>query len=132
MSTLRRALYLLAAVWALAGAAFALFPRLVLVALLDQPPFPTYAWLRLAGIQGVGLAMLMVLVAHRVQELWWWAWAFAFVAVTTCVVLLLNAAFGLGPGESALIWWVLAAVALALAAMLLYALAKTSQENPII
>jgi hypothetical protein len=74
--------------------------------------------------------MLMVLVAHRVEELWWWSWAFAFVTVVTAAVVLLNAAFGLGPGESGALWWIFAAVGVLFSLGLLFGLYEASREQP--
>ncbi len=107
-------------------------PRLVLVNLFGQPPFRDYAWLRVLGLHAFGLAMLMVLVAHRLEELWWWSWAFALVAAGTAAVVVLNAAFGLAPGQSSLLWWVLSAVTLIFAFGLLYGLAASSKERPLL
>ena len=130
MNFLRRALYLQAGVWAVAGVALAAAPRLVLVTLFDQPPHQQFAWVRLVGMQSVGLALLMVLVAHRVEELWWWSWAFAIATVASAAVALLNAAFGLGPHESGVLWWVLAGVAVLFSLGLLYGLHAASREQP--
>jgi hypothetical protein len=130
MNTLRRVLYLEAGVWAVAGAALALAPRFVLVTLFDQPPYGEFAWLRLYGIQAVGLAMLMVLVAHRIEQLWWWSWAFALVTAGTGAVVVLNAAFGMSPRQSSVVWWLFALVALAFAFGLLYGLFVSSKEQP--
>jgi hypothetical protein len=130
MNTLRRVLYLEAGVWGLAGAALALAPRFVLVSVFDQPPYREFAWLRLYGIQAVGLAMLMVLVAHRIEQLWWWSWAFAAVTAGTAVVVVLNAAFGLSPRQSGVLWWLFSLVALAFAFGLLYGLFVSSKEQP--
>jgi hypothetical protein len=130
MDTLRRVLYLEAAVWVVAGAALALAPRFVLVTLFDQPPQGEFAWLRLYGVQAVGLAMLMVLVAHRIEQLWWWSWAFALVTAGTGGIAVLNAAFGLTPHESSALWWLFALVTLAFAFALLYGLFASSKEQP--
>lgn len=130
MNTLRRVLYLEAGVWAVAGVALGLAPRFVLVTVFDQPPVPDFAWLRLYGIQAVGLAMLMVLVAHRIEQLWWWSWAFAVVTTGTAAVVVLNAAFGLSPRQSSVLWWLFALVALAFAFGLLYGLFVSSKEQP--
>jgi hypothetical protein len=130
MNTLRRVLYLEAGLWALAGAALALVPRFVLVTVFDQPPYPEYAWLRLYGIQGVGLAMLMVLVAHRIEHLWWWSWAFALITTGTAAVVVLNAAFGLAPRQSGVLWWLFALLTLAFAFGLLYGLFASSKDQP--
>ena len=131
MNALRRVLYLQAAVWALAGLSLAAAPRLVLVSLFRQPPFYDYAWLRILGLQSLGLAMLMVLVGHRVTELWWWSWAFELVNVALVPVVVLNAAFGLAPGESAVLWWVFSLVAAGFAFALLFGLFVSSREQPL-
>ena len=130
MNTLRRVLYLQAGVWALVGAALAVAPRFVLVSLFDQPAYAEYAWLRVYGIQAVGMAMLMVLVAHRIEQLWWWSWAFALVTAATAALVVLNAAFGLAPGQSGVLWWVFGVVALAFSFALLYGLFASSKEQP--
>jgi hypothetical protein len=131
MNALRRTLYLQAAVWAAAGLAIAVAPRFVLVTLFDQPQSREYAWLRLFGVQAVALAMLMVLVAHRIEELWWWSWTFAFMTAITTAVVLLNAAFGVSAGQSSLLWWLFSVVALAFSLALLYGLFVASREQPL-
>jgi hypothetical protein len=130
MKALRRVLYLQAAVWTLSGVALLAAPRVVLVTLFDQSRHQEFAWMRLFGIHALGLAMLMVLVAHRVEELWWWSWAFALVTVVTAAVALLNAAFGVGPGEPSALWWVFAAVAVVFSLGLLLGLYSASREQP--
>jgi hypothetical protein len=130
MNTLRRVLYLEAGVWAVVGAALALVPRFVLITVFDQPPQGELSWLRLYGIQSVGLAMLMVLVGHRIEQLWWWSWAFALVTAGTSAVVVLNAAFGLSPSQSSVLWWVFALVALAFSFGLVYGLFASSKEQP--
>ena len=130
MNALRRALYLQAAVWALAGAALALAPRFVLVTVFGQPAPNEPAWLRLLGIHAFTVAMLMVLVAHRIDDLWWWSWAFALMTTAVVMVVVLNAAFGLQPGESSVLWWLFAAVAVGFDLALLYGLFVASRENP--
>src|SRR2546422_1983706 len=130
MNALRRALYLQAGVWAIVGVALAVAPRVVLVTLFDQPRHQEFAWVRVLGVQSIGLALLMVLVAHRVEELWWWSWAFAIATVASAAVALLNAAFGLGPHESAALWWVFAGVAVLFSLGLLYGLYAASREQP--
>jgi hypothetical protein len=131
MNALRRTLYLQAAVWGAFGLALALVPRFVLVAVFDQARHEEYAWARLFGIHAVGLAMVMVLVAHRIQELWWWSWAFAFTTAITTAVVLLNAAFGLSTNQGAVLWWLFTVVALAFSLGLLYGLFVASREQPL-
>lgn len=131
MGSLRRTLYLQAAVWGAVGLALAVAPRFVLVTLFDQPRHEQYSWLRLFGVQALTLAMLMVLVAHRIDELWWWSWAFAFMTVVTVIVVVLNLAFGLSANQSGLLWWLFSAVAIAFAGALLYGLFVASREQPL-
>jgi hypothetical protein len=130
MNALRRALYLEAAVWALAGLALSIAPRVVIVTVCDQPRTDP-AWLRVVGIQAFGLALLMVLVAHRIEDLWWWSWAFALVTVGIAAVAVLNTAFGLAPGQSSLFWWLFSAVTVVSALGLLTGLYISSQEQPL-
>lgn len=131
MNALRRTLYLQAAVWGALGLALALAPRLVLVTVFDQPRHEEYAWVRLFGVHDIALAMLMVLVAHRIEELWWWSWAFAFMTAITTTVVVLNAVFGLSPHQPALLWWLFSAVALGFSLSLLYGLFVASREQPL-
>jgi len=131
MNGLRRALYLQAAVWALAGAALALAPRFVLVTVFGQPAPNEPAWLRLLGIHAFTVAMLMVLVAHRIEDLWWWSWAFALMATGVAGVVVLNAALGLAPGESGVLWWLFSLVAVGFDLALLFGIYMTSRQQPL-
>ena len=128
MNALRRALYVQAAVWAVAGIALAIAPRLIVVRWFDQPEGLDAAWIRVAGVQAFGLALLMVLVAQRAQQLWWWSWAFALTTVGVAVVTTLHAAFGLRTGQPGGLWWLFAGVSVALALGLLYGLYLTARE----
>jgi ABC-type Fe3+-siderophore transport system permease subunit len=130
MNALKRALYLEAAVWALAGLALSIAPRFVIETMFDQPRTDP-AWLRVVGIQSFGLALVMVLVAHRIEDLWWWSWAFALMTVGVAAVAVLNAAFGLAPGQPSLFWWLFSAVAVVSALGLLTGLYISSQEQPL-
>jgi hypothetical protein len=131
--TLRRVLYLQAALFALVGTALAIAPTILLPHLFGQPVALSRetAWVRLAGIEAVGLSMLMVMVGHRVEELWWWVWAFAFTTLALTAVVVLNAAFGLDAGENLVAWWLFAGVMVTLTAALLYALFVSSREQPL-
>jgi hypothetical protein len=130
VDALRRTLYLQAAVWALAGAGLALFPGFLLHGVFGQPLLEETAWLRLLGVHSVAVAMLMVLVAHRIEDLWWWSWAFALMTTAVVAVVVLNAAFGLAPGESSVLWWLFGVVAVGFDLSLLYGLFVASRENP--
>ena len=102
----------------------------MIVTVFDQPRTDP-AWLRLVGIQAFGLALLMVLVAHRIEDLWWWSWAFALVTVGIAAVVVLNAAFGMVPDQPALFWWLFSAVTVVSALGLLVGLYISSQEQPL-
>jgi hypothetical protein len=130
VALLRRVLYLQALVWSAIGLALALAPRFVLVTILGQTEYPEYAWVRLGGVMSFTLALLMVMVAHRSEELWWWSWAFALMAAATAVVVTLNAAFGLPTGASAWMWWAFSAIAWAFAIALAWGLGRAGLERP--
>jgi hypothetical protein len=131
MRILRRFLYVTAAVNAVVGVAVTAVPKLVTKNLFDQVPYPEYAWVRIAGIQAFALAMLQVLVAQRATDVWWWSWAFVLVEGLIAVVAALNAIFGLAPGSSPILWWLIAVVNAVLTAGLLWGVGKTGQERPL-
>jgi hypothetical protein len=127
---LRRVLYWGAAVSALSGVALTLVPSLLLHRIFQQAPAQEWTWARISGIEAVSLAMLMVLVAHRIEDLWWFCWAFAAAEGGIALVSALHAVFGLPEGSSAAFWWILAGVTGALTAGLLAGLARTGLERP--
>ncbi len=130
MQILRRTLYVQAGVWAFAGLSLLIAPEFVLVTIFGQPAYQEFAWQRIVGLQALGLAMLMILVAHRIEEIWWWSWAFALVTTAMAAVTLLNVAFGLGPHQAAGLWWLLSAIFVVFALGLLFGLYAASQEQP--
>jgi hypothetical protein len=130
MALLRRILYLDALREALVGVALLGFPAFLLIDLFDQPPYGDYALVRILGFALLALAMLMVLVGHRVQELWWWSWAFVVLEVGRAGIATLNALIGVPPGAGALIWWLIAATSWLFAAGLLWGLARAGNEAP--
>jgi hypothetical protein len=119
-----------ALVWAACGIAIAVAPRLVLVTMFDLPPLPDQGYVRIAGVFAFTLSLLMVLVARRLETLWWFAWAFVLATAGSAIVAALNAMFGLPDGVSPLLWWVFAGVSTAFAVGLLAGLAKTGTERP--
>jgi hypothetical protein len=131
MRLLRRVLYLQAAVYAVSGAALAAMPRFVVTTLFGQVHYPEYAWVRVTGLEALGLAMFMVLVAQRAPEVWWWSWAFVLPTVLITVVAVANALVGLPEGSSGVLWWILAAVNAAFTTGLIWGLARTGQERPL-
>ena len=119
-----------AVVWTACGVAIATAPRFVLVTMFDLPPQSDQGYVRIAGLFTFCLALLMVLVARRLNELWWFAWAFVIATAGSAIVAALNALFGLPEGASPLLWWLFAAVSTAFAVGLLAGLAKTGTERP--
>ena len=131
MQTLRRTLYIQAAVWSVVGLALGIAPRFVLSTMFGQSRLVEDAWIRVIGIQSFGLALFMVMVGHRIQDSWWWSWGFTLVTSGLAAVAVLNAAFGLASGDSRLLWWLCGGVALVFSFGLLYGLYQASGEQPI-
>ena len=130
MKLLRSVLYVDALVWAVTGILLALWPVTLLEKVFAQAPLGEYAWVRMAAILGIGMAMLMVLVAHRVETLWWFAWAFVLTEGALALLGALNALFGLPEGSDALLWWLFAGVSAVFALALLAGVAKAGIEKP--
>jgi hypothetical protein len=129
---LRRLLYWQAALWLLLAVPLGLFPRPVLEGLFGQARLTEYAWVRIVAVQAVVLALLMILVAQKIEDLWWWSWAFAIMAVGIATVCVINAIFGLPPNASAVLWWLLGGVSAALGAGLLVGMGMAGQEKPFV
>jgi hypothetical protein len=119
-----------AVVWAACGVAITAAPRFVLVTVFDLPELPDQGYVRIAGVFGFSLSLLMVLVARRLETLWWFAWAFVLASAGSAIVATLHAVFGLPDEVSPLLWWVFAAVSTAFTVGLLAGLAKTGTERP--
>jgi hypothetical protein len=119
-----------ALVWAACGIAIALAPRFALVTMFDLPSLPDQGYVRIAGVFAFSLSLLMVLVARRLETLWWFAWAFVLATACSAIVAVLNALFGLPDGVSPLLWWLFAALSTAFTVGLLAGLAKTGTERP--
>lgn len=132
MKLLRRLLKVQAALWLLWSVATGLFPRWVLEDLFDQPALAEYAWVRAAAVMGAVLALLMVLVAQRIDDLWWWSWAFAVLEVGTATVFAINAIFGVPEGAEAWPFWSLAIVNGLFGAGLLVGMGVGGQERPFV
>ena len=130
MDLLRRVLYLTALESIVVGITLVAIPRLLLAGLLGQPEYSDYAWVRLLGVADVGLALLAVLVAQRIEELWWWSWAFVIQVGGQAVVVTLHAAFGLPAAASAWPWWVLAGLFWAIAGGLLWGIGRAGTDAP--
>jgi len=128
MTLLKRVLYWQAALWAFSGVALFTVPGWLVERVLDQPPVGDDAWLRAMGAMALVLSLLMVLVAHHLDEAWWWAWAFVILEGATAAIFALNATLGT-PGTAAWPWWLLAVVNALVGAMELVALGKIGLER---
>jgi hypothetical protein len=127
---LRSVLIWQAALWAAFGVTLVIAPGWVIESVFDQPALGEEAWLRVSGVMAIALAGLMVLVAHRVEELWWWSWTFVLLTLGSMVVLVLNALVGVPEGAASWPWWALAGVNAGFALVELAALAKIGTERP--
>jgi hypothetical protein len=126
---LRRALVWQAVAWGLAGVGLLVAPRWIVEGIFDQPSVGEEAWLRVAGIMAVALAAQIVLVARRIEDLWWWSWTFALLDLGVAAVFALNALFGLPEGVPSWPWWGLAALSGGFAALDLAGIAKAGTER---
>jgi len=127
---LRRVLVWQAALWAGFGLVLVIAPGWVVETVFDQPPLGEEAWLRVSGVMAIALAGMMVLVSHRVEDLWWWSWTFVILEVASSVVLVLNALVGVSEGAASWPWWLLAGVNAGFAVIELAALARIGGERP--
>ncbi len=132
MKLLRRLLKAQAGLWVLWSLVVGVFPRWVLESVFGQPVLDDYVWLRASAVMGLVLALLMVLVAQRIEELWWWSWAFALLEAGTATVFAINALFGAPEGAPAWPFWMLAALNGVLGAGLLVGMGLGGQEKPLV
>ncbi|MGZ8629899.1 MAG: hypothetical protein ACXWZF_02895 [Actinomycetota bacterium] len=132
MTLLRRLLKAQAALWFVWSVAVGLVPRWVLEDVFGQPVLADYVWVRAAAVMGIVLALLMVLVAQRIDDLWWWSWAFAVLEVGTATVFVINAMFGVPTGADAWPFWALATVNGLFGAGLLVGMGISGQERPFV
>ena len=130
MKVLRTFLYAGAVAWAASGLALALIPHYLIHDLFQNPWIRDWALIRTLGVVSIGLAMVMVLVAQRLEDVWWWAWAFIITTAGVATVNGVHAAFGDRSGRAQLMFWLIAAVNGVLCAGLLVGMGKTAQEKP--
>lgn len=126
---LRRVLTLEAAGLVGYGLVTGLTPRWLLEGVFDQPPLDEYVWVRISGVQAIGAAMLMLIVARRIEDLWWSSWTFVIVAAGIVILASVSALLGLPDGVSPSFWWILAVGATVYALALITALAKAGTER---
>jgi hypothetical protein len=130
MALLRRVLYYQAIVWSGCGLAIALAPHWVLQSVFDQVPYPDEAYVRVCGAMSIGLALTMVLVAQKIEVVWWWAWGFALTDAAIVTITGTHALFGLPQGSGGALWWLFAGVNLILGALILMGLGRAAQAKP--
>ena len=130
MTFLRRVLSAQAVLWAMFGFVVGIAPGWLLETVAGQPALADDAWVRALGVMAVVLALLMVLVSQRLEDVWWWAWAFVVLEAGTATVFVLHALFGLPRAASAWSWWLLACVNGAVGALDLVGLGLAAQEKP--
>jgi len=130
MAVLRRALQAFAAIWAGCGLALIVVPGWLLTDVFDQPRYPDYTYVRVAGAASVTLAALAVLVSRR-DDAWWWAWALAIATGLTATISLLHLLLDLPEGAGAAWWWLFAGVSVVLTVWLVVGLTRASQDHPI-
>lgn len=128
MKLLKRVLYWEAGILVVSGLFAAAFPRWLLETVFAQPPAPD-VWVRVAGVQAMGFAMLAVVIAHRIEELWWASWAYVITGASVAVVTAGYALFGLPDGVSAVLWWLMTVESVVITAGLLVGLARTGTER---
>jgi hypothetical protein len=144
VKTLRKTLFVHAATWGVVGLLCALFPKTV-ASLLSSATLATGgtvyrfvpetsdgAILRLLGVATSGLAMFAVLVAQKIESVWWWSWALVLTDVVVAIVAVSHVLFGLPEGSTVFPWWVIGVLSFGLAAWLIWGLFKAAQDQPII
>ena len=130
MALLRRVLYWQASSWTAIGVLEIAAPRWLLETVSRQPAIADLAYVRALGVMAVALALLMVLVAQRIDEVWWWAWAFALTDAALATVCALNALLGPVEGSATVFWWALTVGNLVMGAGLLVGMSRAGQERP--
>jgi hypothetical protein len=132
VTLLRRVLKTNAALWLVWSLAVVIAPGWVIENLLGQPASPGYGLVRTSAVMGLVLALLMVLVSQKLDELWWWSWAFAILEIGTATVFVLTALFGLPDGAAAWPWWALAGINGTIGTGLLAGMGIAGQQKPFV
>lgn len=131
MAILRRVLYIDALGSFLVSVSLSFAPGFMVTTVFGQPEYPDYAVVRLFAVCLFVLSLFMVLVAQRIEEVWWWSWAFVILEFGGAVVSTAHLAFGLPQGAAAWPWWLLAGASWALCFGFLWGLARTGNERPV-
>jgi hypothetical protein len=125
------------------GVALLLFPGPMLKALLrttpgfgfgpiELPPEAGTIIARLLGVALIALVMFMILVAQKIEAVWWWSWAFVIADGAAAAIILIRLTFGTPAGAPTLVWWIVLALCLGLGTSLIWGLFKAAQDQPII
>jgi hypothetical protein len=142
-------LFLHAAAWSIVGLWLLVFPRSFVTVfspgyfpdthfglsggtILVPVNGPAISVTRFLGVAQIGLAMFMVLVAQKIEAVWWWSWAFVITDALLALVVVLHLAAGLPTSSAALPWWLAVVVALAFSVGVLWGLFRAQQDQPII
>jgi hypothetical protein len=131
MTFLQRVLKAQALVWFVAAIGFGVVPGWLVATVMSQPAEPEYAFVRAGAVMALVLAMVMVLVAQRIADVWWWSWAFAALSAGLATLCVGTAAFGVPAGSPSWPWWTLGVGHLVFAALDLWGLSIAGQEKPI-
>ena len=113
---------------AICGLALVVAPGTIAERLMAQPPTQA-GWLRALGVAAIVLAAQMVLVARKLEELWWWSWSFVVLEAGVALAFAATALAGVPTGAPAWPWWTAAAISLGLAALDVAGLAKAGTER---
>ena len=128
VSLLKRVLYVDALLNAALAVGLIFLPRFLLVDLFGQPVYPDYAFVRVFGAAALTLASLQVLIAQRVEELWWWTWSFILFEGARAAVLTLHVLIGLPEGADPIMWWLGSGVRWVVAFGLLLGMGRAAGE----
>jgi hypothetical protein len=130
MDLLRRFLYWEAAFLVLGGVAFAIAPGWVVRGVFDEPP-TVEAWVRVVGVQAIGFGLVSVVIAHRIEQLWWASWALVITGAGIALVALTHALIGVPRGTGSLLWGTVGLVGVVFTLGLLAGLALAgTQRDP--
>lgn len=123
-------LYLDALLNAALGVALVALPRLLLVDIFGQPLYPDYAFVQLFGAAALALALLEVLIAQRVEDLYFWCWTFVLFEAARAAILTFHVLLGLPEGASPFMWWLGAGIRWTVAFGLVLGIGRAAGEAP--
>jgi len=128
MKLLKMVLWVDAALAAIGGTLITLFPGWVFGTVLTTPPCE-HAWYRIAGIEAFVLAMLMVLVGLKAEELWRWAWTFVFLTGALGLLSILKSVLDKGTTSASPAWLTGGIVSAVLAVLLSWGIVQAGRPR---